>query len=211
MKKNIYLILACSLGACSRQEPQPVQPETAVAITENEATAADVQVTGTEPETPGFTLKQFPTVMDMLRDAKDYKEEDKTLKLVAEKPLHIQVSRQALADDTDEKIEEMAKRDIVFVALQAFAQTDIESIQITSIPLQLKSDFTFGQYLYKKKVTAKITRKDADDVMLKYLGSTDYKKLFYPLEGGIYVTSDDFERLKHAELDHVFADLTHKQ
>lgn len=210
MKKNI-LIFTCLLGACSRQEPQPVQPATAVSIAENDqATAADLQATGARSETPDFALRQYPTVMDMLRDAKDYKEEDKTLKLVAEKPLHVQVSRQALADDTDEKIEEMTKRDIVFVALQAFAQTDIDFIQITSLPLQLKSDFTFGQYLYKKKLTAKITRKDADAVMQKYLGSPDYKKLFYPMEGGIYVTSGEFERLQHAELENVFADLTHK-
>ena len=159
-----------------------------------------------ELKAPDFP--RYNSVLDMLIASSDYTEEAKTLKVLSNDPLHIQVAKETVDGDTKELINEIVKRNIVYVSLQAFAQTDIKSIKITSLPLKLKSDFTFDSYLDNYQITATITKEKADKVLKKYLNTTDYKKLFQLFENQIFVPSNDFEKLKHSDLNDVFNDLT---
>lgn len=151
---------------------------------------------------------KYSSVIQMLNESYDYTESKNTLKLISEDPLHIQVSKEFVEGDTEEIINEQVKRDIVYISLQAFAQTDVTSITITSIPIMLGGDFKFERYLDKNKLTKTIKKENADIVLEKYLSTKDYTTLFQNVEKQIYVPNENFDRLKGSELESVFFDLT---
>jgi len=107
-------------------------------------------------------------------------------------------------------LKEQAKRDIVYVIFQVFAETKLDKFTVTSVPIIRTSFNPNLKYDGKKqdvlKRTITITRTKAQEVLKKYLGTNVFKDL-YQLEGTMYLPNEKFERLKHAELESVFADL----
>lgn len=72
----------------------------------------------------------------MLAASYDFSEEDGSLKFISsdEEDLHVLVSNPILDSDVETVKEEIVMRDIVYVAFQSFAQTNIEKLTITSVP-----------------------------------------------------------------------------
>jgi len=85
-------------------------------------------------------LQKFDTVVEMLSQAGDFNEEMGTLKILDRNPQNpqIQVSKPIVKGDIDKVVDEIVKRDIVYVAFQTFAQTQTDKITITSIPIDLE-------------------------------------------------------------------------
>ncbi|MCT2409438.1 hypothetical protein NZD88_17955 [Chryseobacterium antibioticum] len=187
----IYVLLSCS----NDKKNESV-------ITESET---KIETSQTQKINPS-ELKKYKSVKEMLEDAHDFTVEQGTLKLINtdEKNLHIQVSKPIIEGDSDKTINETVKRDIIYVAFQAFAQTSINKITITSIPIDLNDK---KKYYNEYKSTVTVTRDRADQIMQKEFGSKDYSILFARL-GEIQVPSDDFSKLKFQDLDFVYSELS---
>lgn len=151
-------------------------------------------------------LTKYNTVEEMLEDAHDFTVEQGTLKFINEDSnnLHVQVSKPIIKTETEKLINEIVKRDIIYVAFQAFAQTSIDKITITSIPID-HNDRAKYYTEYKKTIT--ITRATANQIMENEFGTLDYSILFMNLDG-MLVPSEDFSKLKFSNLDNVFTQLS---
>jgi|ERR1017187_1731474 hypothetical protein len=177
----------------------------------------DLEVTILGENVSAEQLKNIPfpkyaKVMEMLEEAGDYKKNDGCLILLSKdgKPLHIQVSQQFLNDEPDKNIKEEVKRDIVYIAFQTFAETDIDKITITSVPIK-RSSFNPNDKKDAKTVkafqkTVTIDRLTAMKILEKYLKGSSLQDL-YQLDGTLYVPSAKFERLQFAELENVYSEL----
>jgi len=177
----------------------------------------DVEILSKDKPAEGYTKKElkFPkykTVMDMLIDAQDFKNE--CLKKISKngEPLHIRVSTEFLAQESVANMKEQVKRDIVYVVFQAFAETDIDKITVTSIPIVRKSfnpNVAYdGKLIENLKQTVTINRKKALKILKKYLQTNSFQDL-YQLKGTLYLPNTKFDRLQFSELNNVFKDLKH--
>ncbi|WKW46904.1 hypothetical protein P3875_02285 [Myroides sp. JBRI-B21084] len=183
--KNLFfsIIIISLLNCCGNDNKKADKPiETKEVTTEN--------------------LQKFNSVKDMLTEAGDFSTENGTLKIIDEnsEKLHIQVSKPIVKGDLDKVINEIVKRDIIYVAFQTFAQTPTEKITITSIPIDLEDRSKYYEE-YKKTVT--VTKETADRIMKDELGTNDYSILFSDLNG-IQVPSKEFDKLKFEKLDETF-------
>lgn len=152
------------------------------------------------------TLPQFSTVREMLADASDFYEENGSLKFISEDTsnLHVQVSKPILDSDLESVKEEIVKRDIVYVAFQTFAQTDLKKLTITAIPNDMENPKKYYDK-YKKSVT--VDREKAKTILKKYLGSEDFK-ILYKKDGTLWLPNENFSKLKFENLNQVYSDLS---
>ncbi|KFF17174.1 hypothetical protein [Chryseobacterium sp. JM1] len=196
MKKTLLIASICALLSCSNDKKNES------VITENETKIETSQTQNISPS----ELKKYNSVKEMLEDAHDFTVEQGTLKFINtdEKNLHIQVSKPTIEGDSDKTISEMVKRDIVYIAFQAFAKTSINKITITSIPIDFNNK---KKYYDEYKRTAIVTRDRADQIMQKEFGSKDYSILFVSLDE-IQTPSDNFSKLKFQDLDLVYSELS---
>lgn len=175
----------------------------------------NVEILGEDKPAEGYTKKElkFPkykTVMDMLRDAQDFKGE--CLKKISKKgePLHIRVSTEFLTQESIANMKEQVKRDIVYVVFQSFAETSINKITVTSIPIVRKSfnpNVAYdGKLKENLKQTVTVTRGKALEILKKYLQTSSFQDL-YQLKGTLYLPNAKFNRLQFSELNNVFRDL----
>jgi len=156
----------------------------------------------------GKSLPKFATLKEMLEDSGDFNEEVGTLKYLSldENKLHIQVSKPILENDLESVKNEIVKRDIVYVAFQTFAQTDINELTITSIP---DSSDNPKKYFEKYKQTVKIDREKAKIILKKYLESEDFS-ILYEEQNEMWLPSKNFSVLKFEKLNEVYSEMTEK-
>jgi hypothetical protein len=192
MKYLIILLPLTLLFGCSDNKQ---------AETEIKTTPVAVEQPLTEQSTEECI--KYTTVTEMLKEAGDFTEEDGSLKILSkdEKPIHVQVSKIIFDGDIEKVIIEQTMRDIVYVAFQAFAQTNIDEITVTSIPMKGK-DKLVGKY----KMTVTINREAAKTILKKYLSTDNFQVLYY-LDGTLWLPSKKFDSLKFQNLDAVFADM----
>ncbi|SHE79724.1 hypothetical protein [Chryseobacterium sp. OV279] len=196
MKKTLLIASICALLSCSNDKKNES------VTTENETKIETSQTQNISPS----ELKKYNSVKEMLEDAHDFTVEQGTLKFINtdEKNLHIQVSKPTIEGDSDKTINEMVKRDIVYIAFQAFAQTSINKITITSIPIDFNNK---KKYYDEYKRTVTLTRDRADQIMQKEFDTKDYSILFVSLDE-IQTPSDNFSKLKFQDLDLVYSELS---
>lgn len=190
----IFSVLALSILSCSHDK------KTGSTDIKNETTTIHLhKITSAE-------LKKYSSVKAMLEDAHDFSIEQGTLKLINnnESDLHIQVSKPTIENEPDKVIIETVKRDIIYVAFQAFAQTSINKITITSVPIDFNNQ---KKYYNTYRQTVTVTRNKADQIMQKEFGTTDYSILFADLNG-IQVPSENFDQMKFENLDRIYSELT---
>lgn len=197
--KKILLIFAISLlyKSCSENKPS-------ISIADKTSTpATDSLLT---KKIDSIKLTKYNSVKEMLEDANDFTVEQGTLKFINEDEhnLHVQVSKRIVEGDSAKLINEIVKRDIIYVAFQAFAQTSIDKITITSIPIE-HNDRAKYYTEYKKTIT--ITREKANQIMENEFGTLDYSILFTNLDG-MLVPSEAFSKLKFTNLDQVFTQIS---
>lgn len=151
---------------------------------------------------------QYSNVKEMLEVAHDY--EGHNLEILSENPLHIRVSEDFVKGDPDKIMIEQTKRDIIYVAFQAFAETNIDKITITSIPI-VRENFNpnlpyDGKLLNKLKQTKTVTRENALMILEKYIKTKSFQDL-YQLNETMYLPNDKFDLLKFGQLENVFNEL----
>lgn len=151
---------------------------------------------------------QYGTVIEMLEAAHDY--EGHNLEILSENPLHIRVSSDFVKGDSKQNMIEQTKRDIIYVAFQAFAETNIDKITVTSIPI-IRENFNpnlpyDGKLQNDLKQTKTITKEQALAILEKYIKTKSFKDL-YQLNGTLYLPSDKFDLLKFGQLENVYNDL----
>jgi len=148
--------------------------------------------------------------MEMLDSTNDYK--DNCVELISpdKTNTHVRVSSEFLKDESESSIKDQVKRDIIYVTFQTFAETDLDKITVTAIPIVRSSfnpnDTYDGRLNESLKQTVTTTRTDGMEILKKYLGTSSFKDL-YSLDGTIYLPNDNFDKLKFEELDKVFSDL----
>lgn len=192
MKKTLIIISCLAFFGCSSNNDENEQ-ETKIE----------------QEEIPNFeTLPQFESLKDMLADASDFYEENGSLKFISndENNIHIQVSKPILDSDSETLKEEIVKRDIVYVAFQTFAQTNIKQLTITSVPNSTDSP---NSYIEKYKKTVTIDRIKAKSILGKYLNTEDFSEL-YEQNGTLWLPNDKFSKLKFKHLDSVFGEMSNK-
>ncbi|TDX83160.1 hypothetical protein [Epilithonimonas xixisoli] len=197
--KKILLVFTISLlfKSCSENKSN-------ISITEKIKTPATDSLLTKKIDSSELT--KYNSVKEMLEDANDFSIEQGTLKLINndENDLKIQISKTIVKGELEKSINDIVKRDIVYVAFQAFAQTPINKITITSIPIDYDDK---NKYYSNFKKTITVTREQANDIMENEFGTLDYSILFTDLNG-IQVPSDDFGKLKFDNLDKVFKQLS---
>ncbi len=141
----------------------------------------------------------------MLSYASDFYEENGSLKFISEASnnLHIQVSKPVFQNDLEKNKKETVKGDIIYVAFQTFAQTDISELTITAVPLDQENN---KKYFEEYKKTLKINRSRANSILKKYLNSDDFS-ILYTEDDGIWLPNPNFSKLKFEKLEEVFSDL----
>ncbi len=159
----------------------------------------------TKSNTETKTLPQYETVREMLEDSGDFYEENGSLKFISEENpnIHIQVSKPISKNDTKDAIEEIVKRDIVYVAFQTFAQTSLTELTITSVPLDFEDR---KKYYDSYKKTLKVDRVKAKSILKEHLNSDDFSILFN-LENGIWLPNKNFDKLKFKKLEEVYNEM----
>jgi hypothetical protein len=163
-----------------------------------------------EIDAPTITFPHYSSVVEMLNESGDYKENQIETINNNNNDFHIRISSEFLKDESEYVMVEQNKRDIVYVVFQTFAKTDLNKITVTSIPI-IRSDFNpnikyDGQLQKSKTQTVSITRKKAISIIEKFLKIKNFQDL-YQLESTIYIPNAKFERLKFAELENVFSDM----
>lgn len=192
MKKTFLVAFLSTIISCSSDKKVEVEP-----ISENK----DLLTQKISPS----ELKKYNSVKEMLEDAHDFTIEEGTLKFINsdENNLHLQVSKYTVKGESDDIINQTVKRDIVYVAFQAFAQTSTNKITITSVPIDYNVKTKYYNQ-YKKTIT--ITRQKADQIMQQEFGNTDYSILFDRLNT-IQIPSKNFDKLKFENLDKIYSEL----
>ncbi|MDO5979203.1 hypothetical protein [Flavivirga spongiicola] len=150
-------------------------------------------------------LPQYETVKEMLSYANDFYEENGSLKFISKDSsnLHIQVSKPVFQNDLEKNKKEIVKRDIIYVAFQTFAQTDINELTITAVPLDQENS---KNYFEEYKMTLKVNRNRAKSILKKYLNSDDFS-ILYSEDDGLWLPNSNFSKLKFEKLEEVFNDL----
>jgi len=171
----------------------------------------EVEIFGADkPNTTGESVDfpKYETVLAMLEASHDY--EGHNLKVISENPLHIRVSTDFVKGDLTQNMVEQTKRDIIYVAFQAFAETDIDKITVTSIPIireNFNPNLPYNGKLQKNlKQTKTITRKQALVILGKYIKTDSFKDL-YQLNETMYLPNDKFSLLQFGQLENVYKDL----
>jgi len=145
----------------------------------------------------------YNTIAEVMESQYDYYESSGCLKLISDN--EVQVSQWVFDGDVESTITEGVKRDIVYVAFQIFALSDINEVTVTSIPLLMKSDGrSQDKYLENYKKTVKVTREKATEILNTFANTKDFKEL-YEVNSKLWVPSKKFSALKYAELNAVFA------
>ncbi len=162
------------------------------------------------PSSNAIEFFQFSSVYELLISAGDFSEEECTLKILSNEgaPLHIQVSNLVNSNHTDDLIKEQVKRNIVFVAFQAFARTNIEEFTITSIPVTTEIDKPRCPYLEAFQVTNTVKRRSAIKIIDNYLGATKFQDLYqYNASIPDWLPNQNFRFLQYDILEQVYADI----
>lgn len=194
MKKSILILSAFLILSCKTDNATQRKKENAL---EKNSNNEKVQMTR--------ELPKFPTLNEMFENSSDFSEESGTLKFIStdQTNLHVQVSKPIFENDLEKVKNEIVKRDIVYVAFQTFAETNINELTITSIP---NSSENPKEYFEKYRETIKIGREKAKTILNKYLGSEDFS-ILYEEQDGIWLPSKKFSVLKFEKLDEVFTDM----
>lgn len=172
----------------------------------NKKTAEDVAKSeNTSPVNTNITTKealpQYKNIRDLIEAQNDYHEEDGTFKIISQNPLHIQLSKPALQGELEENLIDDNKRSTIYIGFRVFAQTSIDKITITSMPIQRHQDGHNAGYISKYQTKVVLTRDKASKILQKYYGHSDFTKLFGEYDytdKSIYyseVSNKDFKRM----------------
>lgn len=117
----------------------------------------------------GATPSKFASVSAMMNSLKDYTQENGTFKVLRKEPLHIQVSPMTFPGDFPDVIDAQVKRAVIYGIYRSFIHTSVDQITVTAIPKELNPRTKSSRYLNAYKRTVTKTRKEALDLVRRYL------------------------------------------
>ncbi|HSH64347.1 MAG TPA: hypothetical protein VLB84_00785 [Bacteroidia bacterium] len=192
MNKLLIVVLIGILTACSNDKSE-------------EISKIDINESLENKTIENVPFPHYESVYQMLEESYDYRPHNGSLVLLS-KPSqreHVQVSQLFLKNEPPKSMIEDVKRDIVYVAFEAFALTDVNELTITSVPLESSTDTNKINYFNEFKKTVTVNRNTAKLILRKYFENDSFKDLFY-LDKGYYLPSKEFDLLKFAELESVY-------
>lgn len=177
-----FLVMAMIAGALfpdvknepqSSQEQQtekvPAKPAETVSVeSAQQATNAQTSVDS------GLCKSDYKTALDAFTDLGDYYADNNSLEIISETPLHIRLSNLAVQGDHPDVKELMVKRAVIYGIYRSFIHTNKDEVTVTSYLIDMNN---------KKKLpgspeySVKITKKQALDIIKKYLPVQDYSDL----------------------------------
>ncbi len=193
MKKFSLLLCLCALLACQKStDNTSIQPTPGSGINTN------------------IEFPQFSSIEDLLMTREEFREEDCTFQLLQnpENELEIQVSNRVDESYNEKMITDQVKRNIVFVAFQVFARTDIEEFNISSVPLISEPGVVPCQYLEQFRITTPVKRKTAIKILDIYFFSSRFQHLYqYNKSANHWQPNENFSFLQYEALNDVFGKL----
>ena len=202
MKLAIFTLSIFALVSCKSDRDNQVNN----IVTDN-ISVKNIELSNDDIENDN-SLPKYKTINEMFETSYDFSEEVGTLKFISlvESKLHVQISKPIFEGDSKNIIEEQVKRDIVYVAFQTFAQTEINALTITSVP---NSNDNPKKYFNNYKKTVKVTREKALLILKKYLDTNNFS-ILYENQNGAWVPSKQFSVLKFEKLNEVFNNIISK-
>jgi hypothetical protein len=117
----------------------------------------------------GATPSKFNSVPAMMSSLKDYAQENGTFKVIRREPLHIQISPLVFPGDFPDVIDAQVKRAVIYGVYRSFIHTSVGQITVTAIPKELNPRTKSSRYLNAYKRTVTKTRREALDLVRRYL------------------------------------------
>src|SRR5215218_5667584 len=116
----------------------------------------------------GASPSKFGSVQAMVKDFKDYSQENGTFKVLTREPLHIQLSPIVVPGDFPDVIDAQVKRAVLYGIYRSFVHTPVDRITVTAIPLERNPRTDSTQYLSAYKRTVTKTRSQALELIRRH-------------------------------------------
>ncbi|MDO4698168.1 MAG: hypothetical protein Q4A60_05765 [Pasteurellaceae bacterium] len=116
----------------------------------------------------------FNNVVEMLEEMTDYNVEDKTLKVVSEKPLSIQIFYSAFADQDKKSLISDIQDAFISTVFRIFTHTNLDEITLEIIPIDQKTDKPLNKRFNLK---TKVTRAKALEILNTYSAAKTFDDL----------------------------------
>ena len=212
-----FLVMAMIAGALFpdvKNEPQSSQEQQTEKVPAKPAETGSVeaaQQATTAPTSVDSDLckSDSNTTLDAFPALGDYYADNNSLEIISEAPLHIRLSNLAVQGDHPDVKELMVKRAVIYGIYRSFIHTNKDEVTVTSYLIDMNN---------KKKLpsspeySVKITKKQALDIIKKYLLVQDYSDLIAK-DGYGCSFSEDFNRVRfndqnENEFNAFFSDLS---
>jgi hypothetical protein len=142
----------------------------------------------------GAPPSKFGSVQAMIKDLKDYSQENGTFKILAREPLHIQLSPIVVPDDFPEVIDAQVKRAVIYGIYRSFVHTPVDRLTVTAIPLERNPRTDSTRYLNAYKRTVTKTRNQALELVRRHLRVATFDALVTDERIGQFVVPDQWTR-----------------
>lgn len=210
----LFLGLGAELSPDKTGEPIKPQEQTPQNSTQDQTTQSNSipDKTTEEPKqqkTESLCKSDYATTLEAFTDLGDYYADNNSLEIISETPLHIRLSNLAVQGDHPDVKELMVKRAVIYGIYRSFIHTNKDEVTVTSYLIDMNN---------KKKLPSspeysmKITKKQALDIIKKYLPVQDYSDLIAK-DGYGCSFSEDFNRVRfndqnENEFNAFFSDLS---
>ncbi|WP_418132389.1 hypothetical protein [Morganella morganii] len=212
-----FLVMAMIAGALFpdvKNEPQSSQEQQTEKVPAKPAETVSVesaqQATNAQTSVDSDLCKSdYKTALDAFTDLGDYYADNNSLEIISEAPLHIRLSNLAVQGDHPDVKELMVKRAVIYGIYRSFIHTNKDEVTVTSYLIDMNN---------KKKLpgspeySVKITKKQALDIIKKYIPVQDYSDLIAK-DGYGCSFSEDFNQVRfndqnENEFNAFFSDLS---
>lgn len=210
----LFLGLGAELSSDKTGEPVKQQEQNQQNNTQDQTTQINSapDKTTEEPkqqETESLCKSDYATTLEAFTDLGDYYADNNSLEIISEAPLHIRLSNLAVQGDHPDVKELMVKRAVIYGIYRSFIHTNKDEVTVTSYLIDMNN---------KKKLpgspeySVKITKKQALDIIKKYIPVQDYSDLIAK-DGYGCSFSEDFNRVRfndqnENEFNAFFSDLS---
>lgn len=182
MKKLLTLsLISLFVTACDDSETKNTVPQSE---TKTEQTAkVEDPAKAIQPEQMiqgvSFTKNEkgtviFANILAMLDQMTDYNPEDKTLKVISENPLSIQLFHKVFADQDKKHLITDVQDAFINVVFKIFTHTDLNDITLEIVPVDHQTDKPLNK---KFNLKTKITRATALEILKAYSAANTFDDL----------------------------------
>lgn len=136
------------------------------------------------------TPTQYETVTEALESTNEFSVEEGTLKVLSTDPWEVEIPAHVYPGELPEILEEEVERTLVYALIISFAQTNIDRVSITVVPIEQSFGKEKPKLLSDKARTLSISREKMNRVLLEKAGVKDCKSLVGPQKIGDQVLPD---------------------